>query len=108
MDNFKMRAFEDKEAIFGTTDSKCICYNPISRLELTALLTEHDLMIGSHNESPHYIFLELLNKLYYVVDRANESMHRSAFKKKKMLEAEWHNAIGDGEARQTPMVVNFP
>ena len=93
--NFKTSAFKDKAAIFGTADSKCICYNPISRLELTALLTEHDL-IGSLNKSPHYNILpELLNKLYNEMGRANESMHLSASKKKQMLGAEWHKTIAD-------------
>ena len=65
----QMKCLEGKDDTFGSRLGSSVIYNPMTRQELESLLKEHNLL-GSRFQRPYLFFPELLDKLYFEMERA--------------------------------------
>ena len=66
-----MKCLEDKDDTFGSLKPTCILYNRMTRLQLEHVLTKNNLR-GSRFQRPYLFFDELLDKLYFEMERASD------------------------------------
>ena len=66
-----MKCLEDKDDTFGSLKATSIIYNPMTRMQLEDVLTKNNLR-GSRFQRPYLFFDELLDKLYFEMERASD------------------------------------
>jgi len=66
-----MKCLEGKDDTFGSRLGSSVIYNPMTRLQLERVLKDHNLL-GSRFERPYFFFPELLDKLYFEMERASD------------------------------------
>ena len=66
-----MKCLEGKDDTFGSRLGSSVIYNPMTRLQLESLLKVHNLL-DSRFQRPYLFFPELLDKLYFEMERASD------------------------------------
>jgi hypothetical protein len=90
--NHKKEALRGKAAVFGFANARAVIYNPVMAPALMNMLEAQNIL-GKKDEKPHYLFLEVIDRLYKEMGRCHYALELTYVTKKAMKTADWQQKL---------------